>query len=194
MRDPLLVRFYDSVLLSEAERAVERSQVAKSAGDAVAHAGASFTAIVAAAAATETYLSEILAHLKEKGVITAGEREKIRKKDGLWAKYNCLASLFGTGLHMNPIYSTFQALIHLRNCVVHRSAEYLEPGFWPEEIQPYNKVIPHVSGDGLDWTSQVFDSGTAEWAVRVAKDFLAEVDNYVPDPGRPPFHDPGAVA
>jgi hypothetical protein len=55
MSHPVLVRFYDSVPQSEAERAVERSLVAKSAGHTVAHVGASFTAIVAAAAATETY-------------------------------------------------------------------------------------------------------------------------------------------
>ncbi len=194
MATPILVRFYDSVLIKEAEAALERATAAKAGGDSMGHGGASFTAIVAAACATETYLSEVLAHLQEKSLITQSERDAIRKKDGLWSKYNCLARAFGSGIHKEPVYNTFQALIHLRNCMIHRSAEYSEPGVWPEEVRPYKAVIPHVAGEGLDWTSQVFDAGTAYWAVQTAKAFLAKVDDYIPDPGRFPFRDPGAVA
>ena len=194
MPSPILVRFYDTVLLKEAERAIERAEAAVTADDSLAHAGGSFTAIVAASSATETYLSEVLAHLEEKRIISASERDEIRQQDGLWTKYNSLAKIFGPGFGKEPIYNTFQALIHLRNCMIHRSAEYLEPGCWPSEVSPYKSVIPHVKGDGLDWTSQVYTLETAQWAVKTTKEFLAKADEYVPDPGRPPFRDPGAVA
>ena len=189
-----LVRFYDSVLIREAEQAVKRAASAKASGDAKGHGGASFTAIVAATCATEAYLSEVLAPLEEKGFITSAERDDIRRRDGLWSKYNALARKFNDGLHKKPIYGRFQALVHLRNAMVHRSAEYLQPGVWPDEVAPYKTVIPHVSGDGLDWTSQVYDADTASWAVTTANEFLKCVDDHVPDPGRSPFIDPGTSA
>ncbi len=194
MADKQLVRFYDSLLIKEAELALERATSAKASGDSSSHGGASFTAIVGATCATEAYLSEVLAHLAEKKFITSDERDEIRRKNGLWSKYNALATKFNGSLHEEPIYNEFQALVHLRNAIVHRSADYLEPGVWPDKVAPYKDVIPHVAGDGLDWTSQVYDADTAAWAVGVAKEFLQRIDDYVPDPGRQPFIDPGASA
>ncbi len=187
-----LVRFYDSVLMHEAQRALARAQEARSSGDACGHGGASFTAVVAATSATETYLSEVLAHLEEKKVIKQAERDEIRRKEGLWTKYNALAKKFGGDLSRHATYDPFVALVRLRNSMVHRSAEYLEPGVWPPKVAPYKDLIPHATGDGLDWTSQVFDAQTAEWAVNTARKFLVAVDDYMPDPARRPFVDPGA--
>lgn len=189
-----LVRFYDSVLIHEAQQALARAQEARSSGDAHGHGGASFTAVVAATCATETYLSEVLAHLEEEKVITRAERDEIHRKEGLWKKYNALAKKFGGDLSKHAMYDPFVALVRLRNSLVHRSADYLDPGIWPPEVAPYKGLIPHAKGDGLDWTSQVFDAKTAEWAVSTAKQFLEAVDDYVPDPARPPFVDPGADA
>jgi hypothetical protein len=164
------------------------------AGDSSVQAGAAFTTIIAAACATETYLSEVLAHLADKRFITSEEREEIRRKDGLWSKYNALAKKFGGGIDGLPVYRPYQALIHLRNCLVHRSAEYLEPGAWPREIAPFRTDIPHASSDGLDWTSEIRAIETAEWALRTAAELLARVDDHISDPGRLPFIDPGAGA
>jgi hypothetical protein len=156
--------------------------------------GASFVVTITATCATEAYLSEVLAHLTEKKCIAPEEREKVRRQDGLWSKYNALAQAYGGRLDEQPIYRSYQALVHLRNCLVHRSAEYLEAGEWPPKLAPFKRDIPHVSGDGLDWTSQVLDVITAEWSETTATTFLKLLDEYIPDPSRHPFIDPGAGA
>ena len=194
MRTKQLVRFYDSVLMHEAEQAHSRAKGARSRDDARTHGRASFTAVVAATSAADTYLSELLAHLQEKKLITPSERDEIRQNEGLWKKYNALARKFGGHLSKDATYDRFVALVRLRNTIVHRSAEYLQSAVWPPEVAPYRGLIPHATGDGLDWTSEVFDATTAEWGVETAKRFLEAVDKYVPDPARPPFIDPGADA
>jgi len=86
----LLVRFYDSVFLKEADSAVRRARSARKSGNASRHAGATFTAIVAAAAAAEAFLSEILAHQADVQFIKPSERAAIRKTNGLAQKFNAL--------------------------------------------------------------------------------------------------------
>jgi hypothetical protein len=195
MADRKLVRNFDSVLTIEARACLDRAKVGAAEGNSVVSAGAAFSAIVAAAGAVETYLSELLAHLEDKELITADVRAEIRRLEGLWAKYNRLAAKFGSSeFYKEPLYNRLQALIHLRNCMIHRSAEYRAANDWPEEVASYKSVIPHEKGNELDWTSQVFSVPTAEWAVKTSWDFLVMVDNHIPDPSRLPFIDPGADA
>ena len=182
----ILVRFLDSVYLREARLCVRRARRARTEGNAVRHGGATFSAIVAATAATEAYLSELLAHLADVRVLSKDEREKIRKKAHLWEKYNALAKLFGSGIDGLPVYRPYQALVTLRNTLIHRNAEFIEPGTWPEKLSKFRDVIPHVSGTTLDWNSQVLDADTAHWAADSAWQFLTEVDSYIPDPARFP--------
>jgi hypothetical protein len=127
--------------------------------------------------------------MAETRLIRPADREKIRRKDGLSAKYNALAKIFDGALDRRPVYAKHVALTSLRNCLIHRSADYLEPGQWPLEVAPHKGVIPHVQGTGLDWTSQVLARVTAQWALDTAVEFLTEVDEHIPDPGRHPFVD-----
>ncbi len=189
-----LVRFLDSVLIKEAESAFIRLKAAQNVGDSVVQGGAAFSAVIAATCATEAYLSELLAHLQAVGFISRDEREEIRRGNGLWAKFNALAKKFGKEIDGLPVYRRYEALVNVRNCLVHRSAEFLEPGEWPSRLAPFKSVIPHASGDGLDWTSEVYSAATAEWAIKVAREFLVAVDDYIPDPGRMTPQSSGADA
>jgi hypothetical protein len=78
-----LVRFLDSVLMREAEAALQRVVAVP---DPVSQAGAAFTAIVAAAGSVEAYLSELMAHLEEVGFIHSQERAELKKERFLWKK------------------------------------------------------------------------------------------------------------
>ena len=60
----------------------------------------------------------------------------------------------------HPIYRPFQALITLRNVLVHRNAEFLPGGVWPGDLEPFKDDIFHVEGDH-DWTTQVMNADTA---------------------------------
>lgn len=179
----ILVRHYDKVLLKEADLAVSRARRARSLRNKVIHGAASYTAIVASAGAAEAYLSEVLAHLERTGTINATKRNKIRREDRLWKRFQALVLTFSNlRLSTLPIYREFQALVTLRNCLVHRSADFVPPGRWPSKLDSFKSEIPHVRGRGLDWTSQVLDADTAGWARRLAKRFLATVRSMIPDP------------
>jgi hypothetical protein len=182
---PILVRYYDRILLHESSLAVRRARSARRRRRNELHGAASFTGIVTAAASTEAYLSEILAHLTRVGRLGAGERDKIRGKNRLWKRLNALVKRFHkNGLAQDPMYVKFQALVNLRNCLIHRSAEFLRPGVWPEDIRNHRQTIPHVAGPGLDWTSQVLDADTAEWARSVGAGIVKIAKRYVPDPAK----------
>lgn len=183
MTKPILVRHYDRVLLKEADLAVRRARQARSRGHSTTHGAASYTAIVTAVGATEAYLSEVLAHLEHAGTISAAVRNRIRRKDRLWKRFQELVLTFSSfRLSVDPIYRQFQGLVTLRNSLVHRSAEFVSPGKWPSRLESYKNEIPHIRTSGLDWTSRVLDADTAAWARSGAKGFLQLVRSHVPDP------------
>lgn len=185
-----LVRNLDSVYIREGRLAVQRAELADANRDAVGLGGAAFCGILCGAGGVEAYLSEILAHQAEVRMIDASDRAKIQRERGVARKYLRLTKVWGKNLSIDPIYSHLNALISLRNAVVHRSAEFLEPGVWPTEAAPYQSVIPHAKGSGLDWTSQVLTVVTARWAVETAWEVLRRIDDYLPDPSRAPFRTP----
>lgn len=179
----VLVRHFDIALLGDARLQLRRARRARATGVAARHGAASFAGIVLAVAACEAYLSEIVAHLTTTGKILPAQRLKIQREDRLWKKFNRLVRLFDTsGVTTSPIYRAFQALIVLRNCLVHRSAEFLTPQEWPKDLRNHRTTIPHVSTAGLDWTSRVLDAGTAAWAVNIATAWLRLVKSHVPEP------------
>lgn len=135
-------------------------------------------------------MSELLAHQVEARMIHASERAEIQRERGVARKYLRLSKVWGKDLSNDPIYPRLNALISLRNAVVHRSAEFLAPGVWPTEAGPYQSVIPHKKASGLDWTSQVLTVVTVRWAVETAWEILRRVDDYLPDPSRAPFRTP----
>ena len=175
------------VLIRESRLAVQRAKRARRKRHPVAEGGAVFTAIVTAAGAVETYLSELLAHLAHVRWIDRREREKVRKESGVAKKFQRLACIWRKDLSKDPIYQPLGALMTLRNVLIHRSAEFLPANQWPEELASFRRTIPHEQGHGLDWTSQVLGLSTAEWASDTAWRFFKRFDDYVPDPSRPPF-------
>jgi hypothetical protein len=177
------------VLLREAETALARSQGVDNTPSSVVQAGAAFTAIIAAAGSNEAYLSELVAHLAEVGLIRPEERTALRSERHLWKKFNALAKMFAAqsdDLARRREYSQLRALVKLRNALIHRSAEFLPLNEWPDELADVRAEIPHVEGSALDWTSQVLAPVTAAWAVETARRFLVVIDEFVPDPARLP--------
>jgi hypothetical protein len=180
--ETVLVRFYDRVLQEEAFAAAQRAAEARAQGDTRAHTASVFVAIVTAASSAEFYLSEILAHLENVRLIDRVERDRVRSRDRVWKKFNALAKIFHREIHDEPYYRPYCALVVLRNCLVHRSAEFLPLNQWPADLEDYREMIPHVAGDQLDWTSQLLDADTARWAVEAARSFVDAVHAIVPDP------------
>lgn len=179
----ILVRHFDEVFLREAELAVRRAKAARTRNNSMIHGSATFTAIVAAAAALEAYISEIAAHQVQFRLLTKWEQEEIRKKKEVPAKFRLLLRAWAVHrFHLKPLYLDLCALFGLRNSLIHRSAEFLVPGHWPRKLSPYKGRIPHVRGEGLDWTSQVLAAETGQWALQTAKAVLAFVRPEVPDP------------
>src|SRR3982751_224201 len=124
----VLIRFLDDVLLREADVALERLASASAADNSIAAAGAALTAIVAAASTIEAYLSEVMAHLEDAGVIKPHERQELKAERHLWKKWNRLARMLGaepTELSDTDQYRALIALVTLRNVLVHRSADFL---------------------------------------------------------------------
>jgi hypothetical protein len=148
------------------------------------HGGATFSGIIGAAGALEAYVSEIAAHQVQVRLLTEMERTSIRKEKEVPKKFRLLLESWALpDFHGQTLYLDLCALFALRNCLVHRSADFLTPGEWPEKLKPYQGRIPHVQGTGLDWTSQVLDADTAAWALLVARRVLKLAGYEVPDPG-----------
>lgn len=178
----VMVAGYDRVLLEEARACLERSERGARKDDATLHAGAAASAIVAACAAAEAFVSERATYHRHKGSLSEEQADDIRRADGLHRKLNTLVKCFHPdGLDDHPAYPAFCALVKLRGCIVHRSARFLDTEDWPEDLQGQEGVIRHLERPGLDWTSRVLNKVTAEWAVETAERILSEAAGHVPE-------------
>lgn len=179
----LLVRHFDKIFLTEAALGVRRAQGARARGNDAIHGSASFTAIVAGAAAVEAYISEIAAHQLQYRLLAPFERDAIKKEKEVPKKFRLLLRSWAVhNFHKEPLYLDLCALMALRNCLIHRSAEFMAPGEWPEKLRAYRGRIPHAKGEGLDWTSQLLNADTAAWAHGVGRRVLEAARKEIPDP------------
>lgn len=182
----ILIVGYDDVFLAEALANVERSKDGAHFDDPALEAGGALSAISASVAAIESFISERSTFHAHAGRITAAQAQKIRGEDTEFRRLNALVKCFttdGSGLEGTRLYEELQALMRLRGCLVHRSAQYLSTETWPDEIEEKHRaLIPHPKQEGLDWTSRVLNGPTAEWAASVARRVLGEAGTYVPQP------------
>jgi len=185
----ILIAGYDKVFLSEAEACAGRSQIGKERGNFVLEAGAAASAVSAACAAVESFVSERVAVYSTRNP-PQGERippdleEEIRKGRHTWSQLNGLVRHFGgEDFHLEPAYQDLEALVRLRGCIVHRSARYLTTAEWPHGIERKHRArIPHRKGSQLDWTARVFNAETAVWAAGTAEQILRTASRWVPEP------------
>ena len=185
----ILIAGYDKVFLREAEACADRSQIGKKRGDSALEAGAAASAVAAACAAVESFVSERVAVYSARNP-PQGDRippeleEEIRNGRHTWSQLNRLVRHFGgEDFHLDPAYQDLEALVRLRGCIVHRSARYLTTAEWPHGIERKHRArIPHRKGPQLDWTARVFTAETAVWAAGMAEQILLTASRWVPEP------------
>ena len=186
---PLVVSGYDEVLLAEAEDCAERSRYGSEVRVSALRVGAALSAVWAACAAVEAFVSERGAYYRQAGSdgqkrISKKELAGIRNEPRTSRKLNRLVKcFFAEGLKEHPRYPDLQALLALRDATVRGNAEHLAFDDWPEEMKPkYRERIPVRAGSGLDWTSRVFNEDTAAWAAGTCRAILSEAGKHVPKP------------
>ena len=184
-RVEILIVGYDEVFLDEARACVTRSQQGAKKSNSALQAGAAGSAVVAACASVESFVSERTAFHAKRAGIPFGLADQITGSAKVFQRLNWLVKHFdGEGLTGHTDYEPFQAVVALRNCIVHRKAEYLVTADWPPEIEEKHRShIPYGTGADLDWTSRVFHEDVAAWAVAIVERLLSAASVQV---SRPP--------
>jgi len=176
-----LVVGFDRVLLTEAGRAVARANLADVKADADEVAGATATAILCAAAASEARLSEYITRRESLGTFDPGFVEAIRKQSNARKQWRLLLRCCVPELNLDnlPEYCALGCLFKLRDIVAHRHARAMVRGEWPPRLLGCIEqgIIPVFQTETpADWTSAVYVPGVALWVWETSCDWLALAD------------------
>jgi hypothetical protein len=184
-----MVSGYDEVFLAEAEDCAERSRYGAEVKVSALRIGAAISAVWAAAAAVDAFVSERGAFYRRYSLeghrqISKKTFRKILEDPKAWRKLNRLVKWFHTpGLKGHPAYGELRAVLALRDATVRGNAEHLATDDWPPGIKPkLRDRIPVRADLGLDWTSWVFHEDTANWATETCRAILTEAGKHVPPP------------
>lgn len=175
---------YDSVLMEEAGRGAARAKAALEAGQTNEEAGAAAAAILCSSAACEARLSEYLAHYEFANGELPEELLCVRSNRNAREQWRDLLKYVTPSVDLGTNSSCLRlgCLFRLRDLVAHRNARARKLDTWPAGIEACVKqgVIPVRKTENADWTSVIFVSEVAEWASKVAKDWLEEADELAP--------------
>jgi hypothetical protein len=185
----LMMSGYDQVFLAEAEDCAERSRYGAEVKVSALRLGAAVSAVWAAAAAVDAFVSERSAFYRRYALeghrrISKKTFRKILEEPRSWRKLNRLVKWFHEpGLKAHPAYRDFRAVLALRDATVRGNAEHLATDDWPPGFKPkFRNRIPVRADLGLDWTSWVFHEDTANWAAETCRAILVEASKHVPPP------------
>ena len=178
-----LIYGFDAVLLAEARRAAIRSRRGARAGRDDLEGSGAYCAILTAAAACETWLSEYIT-LAELGFVqTLEELVKLRDERNALSQWKKAMKLrtpeFDSG--SSNEFRRLGCLFKLRDIAAHRNARILPLGTWPESIRSCveNGTIPVREVAASDWTSVAYVHEVAAWAASSARDWLVLVESHL---------------
>lgn len=175
---------YDRVLLEEAARSAGRSREAVLRSDHRTEAGSAASAILCAAAACETKVSEYIAHWEFASGSLPHELQDVRETRNALQQWNKLVRFIspGTDLGSNREYEALGCLLRARDHIAHRSARLVPIGAWPPRLTACIRqgIIPVGDYRRADWTSLLMTAPVARWAVEVAEAWLDLADELFP--------------
>jgi hypothetical protein len=172
------------VLLDEADRSAARAREAFDAGVRQLEWGASASAVLCAAAACESRLSEYLAHWEFASGDLPPELAAIRSETNALSQWRTLLAHHSPDFDKGSSreYLRLGCLFRTRDVVAHRNARLRLIGGVPEQIADCvrQQVVPIRKQLTDEWPAGVLVHDVALWACETARDWLRIAERLVP--------------
>ena len=174
---------FHRILLDEATVCAGRARQAAEVGNRRAEVGATASAVLSAAAACETYLSEFVARAEMFEVLPQETCETIRNERDAAKGWKIVFRSRSPDYKFDACseYRLLACLLKLRNHVAHRHSRPTVVDSWPPELVDCIRqgAIPAAQKRFFDWGTAIYGKKVALWATKVASDWFDLVEGEV---------------